>query len=91
MISRGADNKWPAHSPDLNPLDFCFWAVAQRRVYKAKPSTISEIIIVVKQIASEISDEVQENFAEDVLDRTRLCQQVNGSHFQQLNIRGSER
>ena len=50
----------------------------------AKPSTITELINVVKRFASEISDEVLENVALDVLDRARLCLQVNRSHFQQL-------
>ena len=79
------------HSPDVNPLEFYFWAVAQRRVYEAKPSTISELINVVKQFASEISGEVLENVALDVLDRARLCLQVNGGHFQKLKKRGSKR
>ena len=90
VISRGTDNAWPAHSPDLNPLDFYFWAVAQRRVYKAKPSTIAELINVLKQFASEISKEELENVALVVLDRARLCLQVNGGHFQQLKKKGSK-
>ena len=91
VISRGTANAWPAHSPDINPLDFYFWAVAQKRVYEAKPSTIAELINVVKQFASEIRKEVLENVALDVLERARLCLQVNGGHFQQLKKRGSKR
>ncbi|QQP52245.1 Hypothetical protein FKW44_004336 [Caligus rogercresseyi] len=30
-ISRRTENLWPAHSPDLIPLDFNFWAAAQAR------------------------------------------------------------
>ena len=44
-----------------------------------------------KQFASEISEEVLKNVAQDVLDRARLCLQVNGGHFQQLMRRGSKR
>ena len=25
IIGRNAENFWPPHSPDLNPLDFFFW------------------------------------------------------------------
>ena len=31
VISRRTEIGQPAHSPDLNPLDLYFWAVAQRR------------------------------------------------------------
>ena len=90
VISRGTDNAWPAHSPVLILLDFYFWAVVQRRVYVAKPSTIAELINVVKQFPSEINEEVLENVALKVLDRARLCLQVNGGHFQQLMKSGSK-
>ena len=91
VISRGTDNAWPAHSTDLNPIYFHFWAVAQRRVYEAKLSTIFDLINVVKQFVSEISEEVPENVAQDVVDRARLCLQVNGDNFQQLRSSGSKR
>ena len=65
VISRGTDNAWPAHCPDLNSLDFYFWAVAQKRVYEAKLSTYAELIIVVKQFVPEIREELLENVALD--------------------------
>ena len=91
VISRGTEIGWPANSPDLNPLDFYFWALAQREVYATKPSTISEVIDVVKQFASESSEEVLKNVALDVLERARLCLEVNGGHFQHLKKMRSRR
>ena len=44
VISRRKENLWPAHSPDLNPLDFSFWAAAQTRVYMEKPDSIEYLI-----------------------------------------------
>ena len=41
VISRGTEFFWPAHSPDLNPLDFHFWAAAQKQVYLQKPESIA--------------------------------------------------
>ena len=32
VISRGTEIIWLAHSPDLNPFDFHFWAAAQKIV-----------------------------------------------------------
>ena len=36
VISRRTANPWPAHSPDLNPLDFHFRAAAQNQVFQRK-------------------------------------------------------
>ena len=56
MISRGTDIAWPDHSLDFNPLDFHFWALAQRQVYASNPSTIDEVIDIVKQYAAGCSE-----------------------------------
>ena len=73
VISRGTDIAWPDHSPDLNSLDFHFWALAQRQVYATKPSTVYELIDVVKQYAAECPEDVLKNVALNVLKRARLC------------------
>ena len=93
-------NKFPAENfrgrvisrgTDLNPFNFYFWAVAQRRVYEVKPSTIPKFINVVKFFASEISEDVLEKVALEVLDRARLCFLVNGCHFKKLTKINSTR
>lgn len=33
IIARGYRQNWPAHSPDLSPLDYYFWSVVKDRVY----------------------------------------------------------
>ena len=35
VISRNADQPWPARSPDLSPLDFWLWSVCLRELRKA--------------------------------------------------------
>ena len=44
VISRGTEFVWPAHSPDLNPLNFHFWAAAQKQVYLQKLESIGELV-----------------------------------------------
>ena len=29
-------NEWPAHSPDLNPLDYGIWSILEKRVFAVK-------------------------------------------------------
>ena len=84
MISRGTDVAWPAHSPDLSPLDSHYWALAQRQVYAAKPSIVGEFTNVVKQYSAGCSGEVLKNDALNILRRVRVCVQQSGGHFQHL-------
>ena len=57
VISNRLDFLWPAKSPDLNPLDFYFWRVAEARIRKEKPKTIVELKAVVENFDGEISKE----------------------------------
>ena len=36
---------WPAQSPELNSLDFYYWALAQKEGYSAKPTTVDELTV----------------------------------------------
>ncbi|KAK8384451.1 hypothetical protein O3P69_009331 [Scylla paramamosain] len=51
LIARHTDHPWPAHSPDLSPLDYFLWGYLKDRVY----ANNSQIIAVLKvNIRSEI-------------------------------------
>lgn len=84
VISRGTPIIWPAHSPDLNPLDFHFWGVAQQQVYKEYPETIENLIDCVKSFAARYDSSVIERVAANVVKRAKLCLDANGGHFQHL-------
>ena len=84
VISRGTEIPWPAHSPDLNPLDFHFWAAAQKQVYSVKPASIGSLVECVKEFAEGYSENTIRNVCNTVLKRARLCLQAGGGHFQHL-------
>ena len=71
-LESGKPKSLCAYSPDLNPLDFNFLALAQRQFYAAKSSTVDELINVVKQYSAECSEEVLKNVALNVLRRARV-------------------
>ena len=73
VISRGTDIIWPAHSPDLNPLDFHFWAAAQKEVYSQKPETIDSLIECVGSFAESCNEDIIRRVRGNVLKRARPC------------------
>ena len=73
VISRGTPISWPAHSPDLNPLDFHFWGEAQRHVYKEQPKSIEDLIQCVKAFAATYATSIINKVADNVLKRAALC------------------
>lgn len=84
VISRGTSIIWPAHSPDLNPLDFHFWGEAQRKVCYQHPEDINSLIEFVKDFAAGYDKTTLRRVAQNVLKRARLCLSANGGHFQHL-------
>ena len=84
VISSGTQIAWPAHFLDLNPLDFYYWALAQKEMYTVKPTTVNEIINVVKRVSEAHRDNVLHSVALTVLKRSNLCLLQNGGHFQHL-------
>jgi hypothetical protein len=42
-IGRGSQMPWPARSPDLNPMDFCFWGYMKSIVYREPINNRAEL------------------------------------------------
>ena len=84
IISRGTDIIWPAHSSDLNPLDFHFWAAAQKVVYTEKSSNIQHLVECVENFALSYDSFIIRRVADNVLKRARECVTAGGGHFQYL-------
>ena len=84
VISRGTPIIWPAHYPDLNPLEIHFWGLAQQQVYQEHSETIESMIDCVKSFAARYDSSVIERVAANVVKRAKLCLDANGGHFQHL-------
>uniref|UniRef100_A0A0N5C215 Transposable element Tc3 transposase n=1 Tax=Strongyloides papillosus TaxID=174720 RepID=A0A0N5C215_STREA len=63
-VSRNSDLKWPARSPDLNPLDFYLW----RRLKDLVSKNRSETIEILK---TQITDAIR-NISVDELERVYI-------------------
>ena len=88
IISRWANiegmPEWSANSPDLNPLDFCFWGMAMAEVWKQKPETIPALKKVVEDFFKNLGPDFIKNCVLNIRRRAQFCVQENGGHFEHL-------
>ena len=88
IISRWANiegmPEWSANSPDLNPLDFCFWGMAMAEVWKQKPKTIAELKKVVEDFFNSLGPDFIKKCVLNIRKRAQLCVQEQGGHFEHL-------
>ena len=80
VISRGTSFPWPAHSPDLSPLDYWLRNSLENSVFDEKPSTIEELKDVVEQAAASISSTAVGAAVANFSRRVFLCLDKNGCH-----------
>ena len=76
--------RWPARSPDLNPLDFFLWGYCKEIIYRQPPENIEELNDKLHHAIFLIEDEVMEKIGENLLKRMRACITMNGGHFEHL-------
>ena len=84
LISKGKDATvpWPARSPDLNPLDFCFWGMAMKEVWEKKPQTIPELMSVVENFFENLSPDLVRKCVGNIRKRAQFCVKNKGGHFE---------
>ena len=76
--------EWPAHSPDLNPLDFTFWGQAMKKVWDEKPSNLDELKATVQRFFDSLSPDFVKKCVANIRKRATFCVQENGGHFEHL-------
>jgi hypothetical protein len=82
VISRRSNQPWPAHSPDLSPLDYWFWGEMDSIVHQRKPSTIEDLKKLVSKTARKMSTENVRRAVASFSRRVQICAHKNGSHFE---------
>ena len=84
VVSNRLEFFWPAKSPDLNPLDFFFWGVAEKSVYDAKPRSLEQLKKVVELCAKNVTRETLIKAAQNFRKRATFCLANEGGHFEHL-------
>ena len=82
VISRRSDQPWPAHSPDLSPLDYWLWGEMQSIVYSKGPQTIEQLKQVVNEAASQVTEEKIRKAVDNFYPRAQKCKENGGGHFE---------
>lgn len=82
LISRRTNQPWPAHSPDLSPLDFWFWGEMETVVYQRKPETLEDLKKLISNTARRMSEEKVRRAAASFTRRVEICALKQGGHFE---------
>lgn len=85
-IGRGGPYAWPPRSPDLTPLDYYLWGYLKSLVYEVKVNTRAELIQRIQDACEQTRNnhQVLRAATQSILDRSRLCINAEGGHFEQL-------
>lgn len=84
VISRKTATPWPAHSPDLTPLDFYLWGYLKSQVYKESPKTLAELRRAIVAVARRIPADTCARVMEEVMIRAERCIRQNGGHVENV-------
>lgn len=76
--------RWPARSPDLNPLDFFLWGYCKEKVYKTLPQDVDDLDTRLRHAIWAIDEEMMQNVERNLLKRIRACVRMDGGHFEHL-------
>jgi hypothetical protein len=85
-IERGGPRFWPAHSPDLNPLDFFVWENLRCLVYETPVEWENDLLPRIQVACNNIRQTpgIFERVRQSMVRPCGLCSEVGGRHFEQL-------
>ncbi|KAJ8932608.1 hypothetical protein NQ318_022946 [Aromia moschata] len=69
-------HKWPARTPDLNPLDYLLWTHLKSRVYVDRPGNIEDLRARIRTEMRLISPETIGNVQRAFVEHLAHCQTV---------------
>lgn len=76
--------KWPARSPDLNPLDFFLWGFVKDMVFLIENESIDELKFKIDEALDNITEQMLINVQINAEFRLNFCIDNNGEHFEHL-------
>ena len=83
-IGRRGSIEYPPRSPDLTPADFFLWGVLKNSVYAKKPRTKDQLVAMIMNSCTEISEDLCRSVCYSVVRKTAKCIEEGGQHFEHL-------
>lgn len=83
-IGQGGPTEWPPRSPDLTPLDLFLWGYLKSKVYATPIENLGELQKRIIQQCALMSEEMIQRAFDNVFFRIAYCQEMGGSHFENL-------
>ncbi|EZA55091.1 hypothetical protein X777_05363 [Ooceraea biroi] len=80
----GGRLEWPPYSPDLNPCDFFLWGYIKDHCYAGNPETVSDLVVAIKKVVSNIKDDMLEKVFTSFRKRIDFCTNSDGAHFENI-------
>lgn len=84
LISRFGDIEWPARSPDLSPLDFFLWGYLKERVYRGKPTTLTQLKEAIESEIRSIDPAMTAAVMQTMRKRAQSCIDAKGHHLKNI-------
>lgn len=74
--------RWPARSPDLNPLDFFLWGHCKQFVYRDIPQTLEDLDMKLHCAFGTITEDMLERVHRNLIRRMQACIRNGGGQFE---------
>ena len=84
LISSREGNAWPAHSPDLTPMDYFLWGHLTSQVYRKNPKTIGDLKKAVRSAVRQVRPDTCRAAVESAQRRAALCLEREGDHLEHI-------
>ena len=82
LISSKSNFIWPPRSPDLNPLDFFFWAYMKQKIHESSPRNLEDVKNLIREFVNSISEELLQRVTAQFCSRVNRCIEAKGGLFE---------
>ena len=84
LILRFGDVEWPARSPDQSPLDYFFWGYIKGKVYRNKPTNITQLKAAIEEEIQSIGQEMLTRAMNNFRHRAKICVRSGGHYLKYI-------
>jgi transposase len=75
---------WPSNSPDLNPLDYCFWSILKAKSCTTSHKNLEELKHSLRREWAKIDIGVIQKSIDEFPKRLWACVKAKGGHFENV-------